>query len=234
MKDKNFNVVKGDVSDLKENCEMDRKNLKLPLISITNYDSDFRKRNPSTGFYLDDEKSSSNHDVYRRRNAQFQRRRESLSLFTLASSNQKKFDYLNYLHEETLREQKELESLYKSTSAIINRRHSKKGSFVDSVCFTTNTFESYRRRSSINSNQKNKENYYRRKNLINYSNSQYHGLKSIFYKLIYKIFKLIIISNKCLISIRNNFKAYIFVGLIFSVIFFAIVYSFFKMIKQIK
>ncbi|RNA02532.1 hypothetical protein BpHYR1_023189 [Brachionus plicatilis] len=131
---------------------MDRKILKLPLISITNYDNEPKRRNHSTTFFLDDEKTSSAQDGSRRKNAQFQRRRESLSLFTLASSSQKKFDYLNQLHEETLREQEELDSLYKSTSALLRRRHSKKGSFVDSVCFTTNTYESYRRRSSLNTN----------------------------------------------------------------------------------
>lgn len=209
---------------------MDRKNLKLPLISITNYDTEFKKRNQNNMFYLDDEKP--NPDAFRRKNPQFQRRRESLSLFTLASSNQKKFDHLNKLHEDTLREQEELESLYKSTSAIIRRRHSKIGSFVDSVCFTTNTFESYRRRISNNSLQKNKENYLKKRKINNYSGHQYNFLISFAYTVIFKVTKLILLSNKFIISIKYNLKAYIIVTIIFSIIFFAVVYSFLRMIKK--
>ena len=211
---------------------MDRKNLKLPLISITNYDTEFKKRNQNKIFYLDDEKP--NPDAFRRKNPQLQRRRESLSLFSLASSNQKKFDHLNQLHEDTIREQEELESLYKSTSAIIRRRHSKNGSFVDSVCFTTNTFESYRRRFSNNYIQKNKENYLKRRKFNNYSIHQNKSFISIFYIVFFKFTKLILLSNKFIISIKYNFKAYIIVTIIFSVIFFAVVYSFLRMIRKFQ
>ncbi|CAF0938880.1 unnamed protein product [Brachionus calyciflorus] len=117
---------------------MNRKNLKLPLISVTDEDLDQKGR--SCLFYLNENMINSQEN-YKRKNTQFQRRRESLSLFTLASSTQNKFDLLNKLNEEALIEKKELDNLYKCSSFIINRKHLRQNSPIENLCFATNSYE---------------------------------------------------------------------------------------------
>jgi len=77
-------------------------------------------------------------NVNRRINSQLLRRRASMSIFTLTSSELEKYESLNKHFDEKLQEQDEISHLYKWTNKYL-----RKSSFLKEVCFTTNTYETY-------------------------------------------------------------------------------------------
>lgn len=184
--------------------------------------------------------------------AQFQnRRRESLSLFTLTSSKQKKLDYLNKLYDEKIREQDELNNLLKTSSKLLasSQKQKKLNSPTSQICFTTNTYEAYcinkRRSSNVNLAQQstnnlmfldNDDNNRRRSSFDSDNISPVKDLAAP-ERLNFFVLMLLragFISKRVIRNFKQNIKIYLFILFLFSVILASILFSLFRLVNKLK
>jgi hypothetical protein len=142
------------------------------------------------------ETSSSNFsNGYRRINSQILRRRASMSIFTLTSSELEKYENLSQHFDEKLQEQNEISHLYKWTNKYL-----RKNSLLKEICFTTNTYETYFQQRNYNERRLSKKlNVYPETNKHFYSKTSSLN-KSISKMQIFILVLILIISISIVVS----------------------------------
>lgn len=194
---------------------------------------------------------------------QLRRRESALSLFALTASAEQKrigigMDYLNQLYEEKLRDQNELSSLMQSSSRIvkqqqqaaINRTPSGSFSLISSSTRNSATNSSIylpRRMSNTTTTLAQSTNHLLAKEEMDAKRSAEQQVDesltvyNVFF-LLFKALNFIIlllvragfVSKRVLKNLKQNFKIYLFIFILFSVILAAVFFSLLKLFNKLK
>lgn len=159
------------------------------------------------------------------------RRKFSLTLFTLSSSKQEKLEILNKLYDYKQKEEEELKHLYETTHKIVN--HRKNNLKKNQICFTTNTYEAFysdviKRRSSFNChhsllNKKLKITYYKNSRTLSSSKIS---------KFCYHLFSRFYKYKRILDNPKQNIKIHLLIITLFLLIISSVFFSFFRLINK--